>query len=116
MKNFEMIDCLENYHVPNAYIISSSYNILKTYQLNNYYPRSFDFEDLTILVSKTMHQYLKDSYGDCSENQDRLFNSTNQWQCYRQCIKTLAQKKFNCKPVFIENTLHELDSDYYLDY
>ena len=62
-----------------------------------------------------MHKYLKPPYGDCSDYQDRLFNSTNQWQCYRQCIKTLAQKKFNCKPVFIENTLHELDSDYYLD-
>ena len=76
---------------------------------------SIDYSDQTILVTKTLHENLKAPYGNCSDYQDGLNNSSNQWQCYRQCIQVLAQKKFNCKPVFIENTLHELDSDYYLD-
>ena len=99
---------------PKVYLILNSFNTLKSYQME-YKDVSVDIRNETILVTKTMHQNIKAPYGDCSDYQGRLFNSTNQWQCYRQCIKTLAQKKFNCKPVFIENTLHELDSDYYLD-
>ena len=91
----------------------NSYNTLKSYKTE--WNFDGDFEPKIIVVSKTMHKFLKPPYGDCSDYLDHLFDSTNQWQCYRKCIKTLAQKKFNCKPVFIENTLHELDSDYYLD-
>ena len=95
-------------------IVINSYNTLKSYRIN-WKPYDIDITGKKILIMKTMHQYLKAPYGNCSDYQDRLFNSTNQWQCYRQCIKTFAEKKFDCKPVFIENTLHELDSDYYLD-
>ena len=95
-------------------LVITSYNSLKSYRVNLNYLND-DYSEKTILVLKTMHHYLKAPYGNCSDYQDHLFNSTNQWQCYRQCIKTFAEKKFNCKPVFIENTLHELDSDYYLD-
>ena len=39
----------------------------------------------------------------------RPFNATNQWHCYRQFLKSFGEKKFKCKPVFIDNTIHELD-------
>ena len=96
------------------FISLNSYNSFKKLKANSIVS-SRDYRNLKFFVKKTMHQYLEAPYGDCSDYQDRLFNSTNKWQCYRQCIKTFAEKKFYCKPVFIENTLHELDSDYYLD-
>ena len=43
------------------------------------------------------------------EGDSRLYNTTNQWQCYRQCLRSWGQKEFKCNPVFIDNTIHELD-------
>ena len=62
-----------------------------------------------LLFHKVLHKYLKPPHGMCDDydNEDnRPFNATNQWHCYRQCLKSFAQKQFKCKPVFIDNTIH----------
>ena len=95
-------------------LILNFYNTLNSDEFNQN-PWSFLMNSKEIiLVAKTIHQYQKSPYGNCSDYQEPILNSTNQRRCYRQCIKTLAQKKFNCNPVFIENILYELDSDSYL--
>ena len=69
--------------------------------------------DQTIAVTKIIHSKLKPPFGECSDySENRPFNSTNEWHCYRQCLKTMAQNKFKCKPVLIDNTLHSLDYIY----
>jgi hypothetical protein len=51
---------------------------------------------------------MKPPHGQCSDYSDQN-NFDNQWQCYRQCLKNFAGKQFECKPVFIDYTIHELD-------
>ena len=47
---------------------------------------------------------------DDYDNEDnRPFNATNQWHCYQQCLKSFGEIELKCKPVFIDNTIHELD-------
>ena len=97
-------------------LILNIYNTLNSYQFNH--TMNMYSHDNTIKVSKIIHQNLKPPYGDCSDyNEDRPFNGTNQWHCYRQCMFKMAVNKFNCKPVLIGGTLHELDfiSDDYIE-
>ena len=105
-----------SYQDPNLELVLNSYNTFKSYKIDPK-ERLRDIGDQTILVSKTSHHYLKPPYGNCSDYQDndRMFNSSNHWQCYRQCIKTMAENIFNCRPVLIEYTSHELDSDSYIE-
>ena len=89
----------------------SSYNTLKSYEpfmkMDDYL-----FVNRDLLFQKVLHKYLKPPHGMCDDydNEDKTpFNSNNQWHCYRQCLKNLCQKEFKCKPVFIDNTINELD-------
>ena len=92
-------------------ILLSDQNSLRSY---NVYKKSnlLDTVDQKILVQKISHYYLKAPHGNCHEYDDKTqkyFNSSNQWQCYRRCLKNHGKQEFNCNPVFIEYTIHELD-------
>ena len=82
-----------------------SYNIYKEFNL-------LDTVDQKILVQKISHRYLKAPHGNCHEyngKSQKYFNASNQWQCYRRCLKNHGKQEFGCNPVFIEYTIHELD-------
>ena len=79
----------------------------ETFQTMNYLRLNQD-----LVFQKVLHKYLKPPHGMCDDydNEDnRPFNATNQWHCYRKCLKSFGEKHFKCKPVFIDNTIHELD-------
>ena len=51
-------------------------------------------------------------FGNCSyyhPNTVRPFNARSFMQCYRLCIRNFAEKHFNCVPIFIEESISELD-------
>ena len=98
------------------YLVLSCYNILNSYQID--FRLSSLSHDQIIKVTKVIHNNLRPPYGQCSDYvKDRPFNGTNHWHCYRQCIKTMAEKVFKCKLVLIGNTFHELDyiNDNYIE-
>ena len=104
------------YYYNKNYIDFSSYNTLDSYRID-FQPGSLSY-DQTIKVTKVIHNNLRPPYGQCSDYvEDRPFNGTNQWHCYRQCIKTMVENVFKCKPVLIGNTFHELDyiNDNYIE-
>ena len=92
-----------------THLVLNMYNTVNNYQ-KQFSENALHTSDQTIKVTKIIHQNLKPPYGDCSDySEDRPFNGTNQWHCYRQCLKTMAENMFDCKPVLIDKTLHELD-------
>ena len=98
-------------------LVLNMYNTLNDYQ-NTFFDDVGFISDQTIKVTKILHKNLKPPYGDCSDYiEDRPFNGTNQWHCFRQCLKTMAENMFDCKPVVIDKTTHELDfvSDNYIE-
>ena len=69
-------------------------------------------ENYTLILSKTLRTYLEPPFGDCSyysPNSDQPFNASSYMQCYRLCIKDLIEKQFNCVPLFIEDSISEMD-------
>ena len=98
-------------------LVLSMYNTLNDYQ-NRFGETSGQSCDQTIKLNKIIRRNLRPPYGDCSDySENRPFNGTNQWHCYRQCLKTMAENRFYCKPVVIDKTTHELDfvSDNYIE-
>jgi hypothetical protein len=109
------VDKWSNLNFPND-LYFSLYNTLEFYE--SYEPTKPFTGDQEYVVSMYSKEYLKPPHGECSDYSDKYSYNlrdktehkiTNQWQCYRQCLKMFGQQKFNCKPVFIENTIHELD-------
>ena len=99
-----------------THLVLSMYNTLNDYQ-SRISITSGQNCDQTIKVTRTIRQNLKPPYGDCSDySKNRRFNGTNQWHCYRQCLKTMAENRFHCKPVVIEKTTHELDFVFRITY
>ena len=107
---------LFEFYYNRIHLVLSIYNTLDSYQID-FQLGSLSYNQI-IKVTKVIHNNLRPPYGQCSDYiKDRPFNGTNQWYCYRQCIKTMAEKIFKCKPVLIGNTFHELDyiNDNYIE-
>ena len=79
----------------------SSYNTMNSYEISDR-SKNIWLVNQDLLFKKVLHKYLKPPHGMCDDydNEDnRPFNATNQWHCYRQCLKSFGQKQFKCKPV-----------------
>ena len=66
----------------------------------------------TVFVSKTSQTYLGFPYGNCSDYSvpsALTYNALSHLQCYRKCVQFKHRIKFNCIPIFIDDTIIELD-------
>ena len=64
----------------------------------------------TIILSKTSRTHLEYPHGNCSYyniTSIKHFNGTNYIECYRKCIRNQYINRFNCTPLFIDNSVHD---------
>ena len=71
-------------------------------------------QNFRLLLTKTLSTYLGPPYSQCSHyrsDTDRPFNALSHMQCYRHCLRRLAQndKHLNCTPFFIDSMISDLD-------
>ena len=66
----------------------------------------------SFIITKTLRSYLEPPFGNCSQYSEenyRPFDATSHMQCYRQCIRSAAKDLFNCVPLFMDDSINELD-------
>ena len=87
------------------------YNEMSTLEIQSINTHSHNY---SIILSKTIRQYLERPIGQCSHyrtDTDRPFNATSYVQCYRLCLKSYAIKHLNCSPLLIHSSLNGMDFD-----
>ena len=76
----------------------------------------FEGYNQTIFMSKIMRQYLEHPFGNCSyyrPNSGQLYNAISHMDCYRKCLAYNSIELLGCVPLFIAETIHERDIEFF---
>ena len=111
INNFRKLLHLDNqidYNLANIFLHSQPVPHLSEIPTLSFY---FSTKNFTIIVRKVLRSYLEPPFGNCSHyyDSDRAFDASSHMQCYRRCFIYFARKHIGCHPVFVDNSISELD-------
>ena len=72
------------------------------------------YENFTLVLAKTVRQYMDPPVGHCSRYSvpsDQTFNAESHIQCYRKCYRYLVRKDLNCTLLTMDYSFNMLDFD-----
>ena len=68
------------------------------------------------VMSKILRSYLEPPFGNCSDyrsNSGQPYNAISHMDCYRKCLAHHSNERLGCVPLFIAETIHERDSEFF---